>query len=204
MFVSLHDKVTNVQCESLLSHDRYQYDSLILSKQTWAYPVNSCNNCCDVKCADVVLTSRKNAWKQIFIFPVHNYANCVSTTLTVLITLKVSYLFYSDPVLSPVACLAQPYYCHIISQMALFLGLLMNIKCLFTFSSQLQNTVSVYCDCLYSCYMKLSSVMKMSARCQICMSLYVKCLFSVHFQLLDFVNKFSIWNLHKFSTVGFY
>ena len=25
-------------CVSLLSHDRYQYDSLNLSKQTWAYP----------------------------------------------------------------------------------------------------------------------------------------------------------------------
>jgi hypothetical protein len=38
MFWSLYDKVTNVLCLSLLSHDRYQYDSLILSKQTWAYP----------------------------------------------------------------------------------------------------------------------------------------------------------------------
>jgi hypothetical protein len=40
-----------------------------------------------------VLTSRKNAWKQIFIFPLRHYANCVSTTLTVLITLKVSISF---------------------------------------------------------------------------------------------------------------
>jgi hypothetical protein len=31
-------QVTNVLCVSLLSHDRYQYDSLLLSKQTWAYP----------------------------------------------------------------------------------------------------------------------------------------------------------------------
>jgi len=38
MFLSLHDEVTNVLCVSLLSHDRYQYDSLILSRQTWAYP----------------------------------------------------------------------------------------------------------------------------------------------------------------------
>jgi hypothetical protein len=37
MFLSLYDEVTNVLCVSLLSHDRYQYDSLILSKQTWAY-----------------------------------------------------------------------------------------------------------------------------------------------------------------------
>jgi hypothetical protein len=38
MFKSLYDEVKNVLCVSLLSHDRYQYDSLILSKQTWAYP----------------------------------------------------------------------------------------------------------------------------------------------------------------------
>jgi hypothetical protein len=38
MFLGLYDEVTNVLCVSLLSHDRYQYDSLILSKQTWAYP----------------------------------------------------------------------------------------------------------------------------------------------------------------------
>jgi hypothetical protein len=93
MFLSVYDEVTSVLCVSLLSHDRYQYDSLILSKQTWAYPVNTCNNYCDVKGAGVVLTSRKNAWKQILIFPVRYYANCVSTTVTVLITLKVSISF---------------------------------------------------------------------------------------------------------------
>jgi hypothetical protein len=38
MFLCSREKVTNVLCVSLLSHDRYQYDSLILSKQTWAYP----------------------------------------------------------------------------------------------------------------------------------------------------------------------
>jgi hypothetical protein len=38
MFLSLYDEVTNVLCVSHLSHGRYQYDSLILSKQTWAYP----------------------------------------------------------------------------------------------------------------------------------------------------------------------
>jgi hypothetical protein len=93
MFLSLHDEVTNVLCVSLLSHDRYQYDSLILSTQTWAYPVNTCNSCCDVKGADVVLTSQKNAWKQIFIFPLRFYTNCVSTTLMVLKMLKVSISF---------------------------------------------------------------------------------------------------------------
>jgi hypothetical protein len=42
MFLSLYDEVTNALCVSLLSHDRYQYDSLILSEQ-----VNTCNSCCD-------------------------------------------------------------------------------------------------------------------------------------------------------------
>jgi hypothetical protein len=40
-----------------------------------------------------VLTSQKNAWKQIFIFFQRFYTNCVSTTLTVLKTLKVSISF---------------------------------------------------------------------------------------------------------------
>jgi hypothetical protein len=61
MFLSLYDEVTNVLCMSLVSHDRYQYDSLILSRQTGAYPVNTSNSDCDVKGDDVVLTSRKNA-----------------------------------------------------------------------------------------------------------------------------------------------
>ena len=34
MSLSLYDEVTNVLCLSLLSHDRYQYDSLILSSDT--------------------------------------------------------------------------------------------------------------------------------------------------------------------------
>jgi hypothetical protein len=37
MFWSLYDEVTNVLGVSVLSHDRYQYHNLILSKQTWAY-----------------------------------------------------------------------------------------------------------------------------------------------------------------------
>ena len=38
LFLSLEGEVTNVLCLSLLPHDRYQYDILILSKQTSAYP----------------------------------------------------------------------------------------------------------------------------------------------------------------------
>jgi hypothetical protein len=38
MFLSLYGEVINVLRVSLLSHDRYQFDSLILSEQTWEYP----------------------------------------------------------------------------------------------------------------------------------------------------------------------
>jgi hypothetical protein len=38
MCLSLYDEVTNVLRVSVLSHDWYQYDSLILSEQTWAHP----------------------------------------------------------------------------------------------------------------------------------------------------------------------
>ena len=38
MFLSLYDEVTNVLCVSILSHDRYQYDSLILSSDTGGLP----------------------------------------------------------------------------------------------------------------------------------------------------------------------
>jgi hypothetical protein len=41
MVLRLYDEVTNILCVSLLSHDRYQYDSLILSKQTCAYPLQN-------------------------------------------------------------------------------------------------------------------------------------------------------------------
>ena len=36
-FLSLYDEVTNVLLVSLLSHDRYQYDSLILSSDTGGF-----------------------------------------------------------------------------------------------------------------------------------------------------------------------
>ena len=45
----------------------------------------------------MVLTSRKNAWQKIFIFPLRYYAKCVSTTVTGLILRNVEsvYFFYS-------------------------------------------------------------------------------------------------------------
>ena len=45
------------------------------------------------KGADVVLTSRKNAWKNNFISPLRYYPNCVSTTVTVLILRNVESVF---------------------------------------------------------------------------------------------------------------
>ena len=38
MSLSLYDEVTNVLFVSILSHDRYQYDSLILSSDTGGLP----------------------------------------------------------------------------------------------------------------------------------------------------------------------
>jgi hypothetical protein len=44
-----------------------------------------------------VLTSRKNAWKQIFIFPLRNYANCVHYA-NGFDNVESVYFFYSNPV----------------------------------------------------------------------------------------------------------
>jgi hypothetical protein len=61
--------------------------------------VNTCNSCCDIKGADLVLTSRKKAWK-MFVSFLYATTEIVSTTLTVLILHNVEsvYFFYSDPV----------------------------------------------------------------------------------------------------------
>jgi hypothetical protein len=98
MFLSLYDEVTNVLCVSLLSHDRYQYDSLILSKQalstheTAVVLLQWCKG--RRRGADV---TKECLEKKISSFL---YANYVSTTLTVLILNNVEsvYFFYSKPV----------------------------------------------------------------------------------------------------------
>ena len=81
---------------SLLSHDRYQYDSLILSKQTWAYPQHL------QRLLWCVVSVRLNlpVVEERKLCPIRYYANCVSTTLTVLILHNVEsvYFFYSNPV----------------------------------------------------------------------------------------------------------
>jgi hypothetical protein len=87
--------VTNVLCVSLLSHDRYQYDSRILPKQTWAYPVNTGNSCCDVKGADVTKECLETNF-HLSSTPLRklcvHYANGFDNVESV-------YFFYSNPVL---------------------------------------------------------------------------------------------------------
>ena len=92
---------------SLLSHDRYQYDSLILSKQTWTYPRQHLQQL--LWC---VVSVRLNLpeIEERNLCPLRYYASCVSTTLTVLILHNVEsvYFFYSNPVYSLGAlCLGQ-------------------------------------------------------------------------------------------------
>jgi hypothetical protein len=74
---------------SLLSHDRYQYDSLILSKQTWAYPRQHLQQLLSYQGRWPVADVTKECLEKILIFPLRYYANCVSNTLKVLITFKV-------------------------------------------------------------------------------------------------------------------
>jgi hypothetical protein len=71
-------------------HMTYKYDSPILSKQTWAYFRHIL--CCDVMYRALTWCWRheKKCLEINSNFPLRCYANCVSTRLMVLITLKVS------------------------------------------------------------------------------------------------------------------
>ena len=82
---------------SLLSHDRYQYDSPIVSKQTWAYPRQHLQQL--LWCIVSVRLNLPEV-EERKLCPLRYYANCVSTMLTVLILHNVEsvYFFYSDPV----------------------------------------------------------------------------------------------------------
>ena len=82
---------------SLLSHDRYQYDSLILSTQTWAYPRQHLQQllwCVVSVCLNLPEVHERK------LYPLRYYANCVSTMLTVLILHNVESIcfFCSNPV----------------------------------------------------------------------------------------------------------
>jgi hypothetical protein len=83
-------------CEPL-SHDRYQYDILILSKQSWAYPRPHLQQL--LWCIVSVPLNLPEV-EERKLCPLRYYANCVSITLTVLILHNVEsvYLFYSNPV----------------------------------------------------------------------------------------------------------
>jgi hypothetical protein len=93
MFLSLYDEVTNVLCVSLLSHYRYQYDRLILSKQTWPYPRQHLQQLlwCVVSVHFNLLEVEERKLCLWYIPTRRNHKelclDCVSTTLTVLITL---------------------------------------------------------------------------------------------------------------------
>ena len=82
---------------SLLSHDRYQYDSLILSKQAWAYPRQHLQ-----RLLWCVVSVRLNLpeVEERKLCPLRYYENCVPTTLTVLILHNVESVcsFCSNPV----------------------------------------------------------------------------------------------------------
>ena len=85
-------------CVSLLSHDRYQNDSLILSKQTWAYPRQHLQQL--LWCIVSVRLNLPEV-EERKLRPLRYYANWVSTTPTVLILHNVESVcfFYSNPVL---------------------------------------------------------------------------------------------------------
>ena len=82
---------------SLLSHHRYQYVSLIVSKQTWAYPRQQLQQL--LWCVVSVRLNLPEV-EERKLCPLRYYANCVSTTLTVFILHNVGsvYFFYSNPV----------------------------------------------------------------------------------------------------------
>ena len=95
---------------SLLSHDRYQYDSLILSKQTWAYPRQHLQQL--LWCVVSVRLNLPEV-EERKLCALRYYANCVSTTLTDLILHNVEsvYFFYSNPVNFVKLFHAVPYLC---------------------------------------------------------------------------------------------
>ena len=67
---------------AFLSQDRYQYDSLILSKHTWAYPRQHFQQL--LWCV-VSVRLKLPEVEERKLCPLRYYANCVSTTLKVLI-----------------------------------------------------------------------------------------------------------------------
>jgi hypothetical protein len=108
-FCSTHFKIYSTKLQmfyvwALLSHDRIQYDSLILSKQNWAYPHQHlqqllwCQGCwrsADVtnECLKTNFHLSSTPQRKLCV----HYANGFDNVESV-------YLFYSNPVLSSVTC----------------------------------------------------------------------------------------------------
>jgi len=77
-------------------HTTDQYDSLILCKQTWAYPRQHLQQLLWCVVSVRCWRHERMRGKKKFIFPLRYYANCVSTILMVLILHNVEsvYFFY--------------------------------------------------------------------------------------------------------------
>jgi hypothetical protein len=97
MFLSLYDEVTNVLCVCLLSHDRYQYDSLILPKQTehilstleTAVVMSRALTWCDVtkECLETSFHLSSTLLRKLCVHYANGFDNIESV-----------YLFYNNPV----------------------------------------------------------------------------------------------------------
>jgi hypothetical protein len=97
-FCSKCFKFTNVLCVSLLSHDRYQYDGLILSKQTWAYPRQHLQ----LSCHSVAVVLTPGQTKQtIYINETIQNTTTTSTKIQVQILPKYKYTYCQDKVNHP-------------------------------------------------------------------------------------------------------
>ena len=82
---------------SLLSHDRYQYDSLILSKQTWAYPPQHLKQLlwCVVS---VRLNSPEVEERKLCLWYTPTSRNHKELSLDLQHNVESVYFFYSNPV----------------------------------------------------------------------------------------------------------
>ena len=100
MFLSLYDEVTNVLCVSLLSKDRYQYDSLILSSDTsglpellplhkqpvsWNFLLHSQIDCLVGRGLPYSLLKRRCTRVTEFVFANSSTQKAFSTTVTVIL-----------------------------------------------------------------------------------------------------------------------
>ena len=112
-------------------------DSLIVSKQTWAYPRQHLQQLLWCVVSVRLNLPEVEEWK---LCPLRYYANCVSTTLTVLILHNVEsvYFFYSNPVFWNVWAV----YCMPCNLNHLEICLLLD---------HISTDLLTFCGCLFSC-----------------------------------------------------